>query len=53
LALILSPLSPFAIIALLAVSSLSAIGVYRLPGLEEEPRPTVSRVAGRLALPAP
>ena len=53
LALILSPLSPLAIIALLAVSSLSAIGVYRLPGLAEEPRATVSRVAPRLALPAP
>jgi uncharacterized membrane protein YbaN (DUF454 family) len=52
-AIILSPLSPLVIITLVLVASLSAIGVYRLPGLQEEPRATVSRTAPRLALPAP
>jgi uncharacterized membrane protein YbaN (DUF454 family) len=52
-AVILSPLSPLGIIALLLVSSLSVYGVYRLPGRVEEPRATVSRKSPRLALPAP
>jgi uncharacterized membrane protein YbaN (DUF454 family) len=52
-AIILAPLSPLGIIAMIVVSSLSAYGVYRLPGLQEEPRATVSRMAPRLALPAP
>jgi uncharacterized membrane protein YbaN (DUF454 family) len=53
IAIILSPLSPLGIIALVVVSLLSAIGVYRLPGLQEEPRVAVSRSSPRLALPAP
>ena len=42
-AIILSPLSPLGDHSLLLVSSLSVYGVYRLPGLEEGPRATVSR----------
>jgi uncharacterized membrane protein YbaN (DUF454 family) len=52
-AVILSPLSPIGIMALLLVSSLSVYGVYRLPGRVDEPRATVSRKSPRLALPAP
>jgi uncharacterized membrane protein YbaN (DUF454 family) len=52
-AVILSPLSPLGIVALLLVSSLSIYCVYRLPELSEEPRAKVSRSTPRLALPAP
>ena len=52
-AIILSPLSPLAIIILLLVSSLSAYGVYRLPGRETEPARRLAPSAPRLALPSP
>ena len=53
LAIILSPLSPLGIIAILLVSSLSVYGVLRLPDLPGEARATVSPAAPRFALPAP
>jgi uncharacterized membrane protein YbaN (DUF454 family) len=51
-AIILSPLSPFGLIALALVSSLSIYGVYRMSALPEEPRARVLLGAPRLALPA-
>ncbi len=51
--IILSPLSLVAIIILLLVSSLSAYGIYRLPGLHEEQGARASLGTRRLALPAP
>ena len=51
--IILSPLSPVLLIALLLISSVSMYGVYRMPGLSRAPRATVSMGTPRLALPAP
>ncbi len=50
--IILSPLSLVAIILLIAISSLSVYGVYRLPGLEHERDARVSFGTPRLALPS-
>ena len=52
-AILLSPLSLMAIILLIVISSLTAYGVYRLPGLESERGEKLSPGAPRLALPAP
>jgi uncharacterized membrane protein YbaN (DUF454 family) len=52
-ALLLSPLSPLLIVAILVVSSLSGYGVYRMPGLEGEARGANLDASPRLALPAP
>ena len=52
-AILLSPLSLTAIILLILISSLTAYGVYRLPGLESGRGEKFSPGAPRLALPAP
>ncbi len=52
-ALLLSPLSPLLIVAILVISSLSGYGVYRMPGLEGEARGANLDASPRLALPAP
>jgi uncharacterized membrane protein YbaN (DUF454 family) len=53
LAIILSPLSPLGILAIILVSSLSVVGVLRLPDVPGEARAAVSSGAPRFALPSP